>query len=183
MKLRNVLPVNLRSKSAQAACTSAGFENRSIAVSASAFDATTMPFWPMLMPGDDFDGMKFYQPEFPTQLGQPRLEELTDAKRLTAERYAIFALAGLEAQRWYRASSVRRYHASSDYRNAVDVIYYFAPDDEELEAYLRLLRIRARNIVALPLVWGWIEAPASALMEKRTLSREDVLGIMQNVQF
>jgi hypothetical protein len=112
-------------------------------------------------------------------LGRLDSAELTDAKRLTAERYAIFPLAGIEAQRRYRASSVRRYHSSMDYRNAVDVISHFAPDDEELDAYLRLLRIRARNTIALPGVWEWIEELASALMEKRKLSREDVLGIMQ----
>ena len=52
MKVWYVLPVSWRSKSARAACTSAVFENRSIAVSASAFDATTMPSWPMLMPAE-----------------------------------------------------------------------------------------------------------------------------------
>ena len=45
MKLRYVWLVNLRSKSARAACTSVGFEK-------SAFGATTMSFWPMLMPAE-----------------------------------------------------------------------------------------------------------------------------------
>jgi hypothetical protein len=133
--------------------------------------------------GDDYDGMIYTNPSFLRRLGRLDSAELTDAKRLIAERYAIFALAGIEAQRRYRASSVRRYHSSKDYHDAIDVISYFAPDDEELEAYLRLLRIRARNIVALPGVWEWIEELAAALMEQRTLSRKDVLGIVQKVSF
>src|SRR6202051_651653 len=52
MKEWYVLPVSVRSKSARAACTSAGFEKRSIAVSASTFDATTIPSCPMLMPAE-----------------------------------------------------------------------------------------------------------------------------------
>jgi hypothetical protein len=130
--------------------------------------------------GEGFDGKVSIKQSFLRRLGRLDSAELSAAKRLTAERYAIFALAGIEAQRRYRASSVRHYHSSKDYHDAVDVVSYFAPDDEELDAYLRLLRIRTRNIVALPGVWAWIEELASALMEKRKLSREDVLKIMQN---
>ena len=65
-------------------------------------------------------------------MGQPDYEELTDAKRLIAERDAIMALAGMEAQRKHPPSSVQHYHASHDYNNAVDLISYFVKDESEL---------------------------------------------------
>jgi hypothetical protein len=121
-----------------------------------------------IVAGDGFDGRVTMLPEFLLSLGQLDCEELTDAKRLIAERDAIMALAGMEAQRKYRPSSVRHYHASQDYRHAVDVISYFAPEEAELNAYLRLLGVRACNLIASPQVWEGIEALASALMARNT---------------
>lgn len=129
---------------------------------------------------DDLDGYVTRLPGFLHGLGQPDYEELTDAKRLIAERYVIFTLAGMEAQRKYRPSSVRHYHSSHDYHHAVDVISYFAPEEAKLNAYLRLLGVRARNLVTNPQGWQGIEALASALMERKTLSAEEVRCVLSN---
>lgn len=82
----------------------------------------------------------------------------------------MVSLAGLEAQRKHRASSVRNYHAHSDYQQAVNLLFYFAESEEEVTAWLRLLMIRTRVIVNSPAWWAVIGGFAQMLMEKRTLS-------------
>src|SRR5262245_52740101 len=52
----------------------------------------------------------------------PSIEyERSDRNRLRIERAVMCSLAGLEAQRKYRSSSVRNYHAQSDYAKAADL--------------------------------------------------------------
>ena len=82
-------------------------------------------------------------------------------------------LAGLEAQRKRRVSSVRSYHAHSDYLDAVD-LQPFSESMEEMNAWLRLLMVRTRAIVNSEAWWAAIEGLARILMEKRTLSGREV---------
>jgi hypothetical protein len=101
--------------------------------------------------------------------------------RLGAERRTVVTLAGEAAQRKFRVSSVRRYHAGSDWDNAVNLMSHFVASDRELSAYLELLRVRAEQLVENPECWAMIDAVATALMEHDTLSAAVVKTICKDV--
>ena len=91
------------------------------------------------------------------------------------EKHAISRLAGIEAQRKSLPMSVRSYHGQTDYTNCIDVLEDFATSPEEVEAWIRLLSIRARNLVAND--WTQISAIAEALMKRKQLSAREVQRI------
>jgi hypothetical protein len=103
---------------------------------------------------------------------------LTDEMRLEAEKHAIMSLSGVEAQRKYRRSSGRSHLTSNDYGDAVGIMAYFFPETHELDAYVRFLSQRAKNIMAAPQVWERVEALAAALIERHTLSVEEAEQVM-----
>jgi hypothetical protein len=104
--------------------------------------------------------------------------EPTGRTRLLAEKRAVVSLAGLEAQRRYRPSSVRNYHGSDDYQNAASIIEYFCGSPEELEPYLRLLHVRAKTLIQSPAIWESIERVAAALLERNRLSGTDLRSLI-----
>ncbi len=97
--------------------------------------------------------------------------------RLGAEKSAVISFAGPAAQRKYRPSSMRNYHGHSDRASAIDLMNYFVGSNEELNAYLNLLRIRAEQLVANALTWKEIEAVAAALFERKHLTAQEVKDI------
>jgi len=98
---------------------------------------------------------------------------------LRAERVVQVLLAGSEAQRRHKPSSVRRWHAKSDYCQAVNVLSNFAPDPRELQAYIRLLGIRVQLLFDAPKRWGCVEALATALLDRKSLSGQKAIDIIQ----
>lgn len=111
--------------------------------------------------------------------GNPETQN-SDRVRLGLERRAMVSLAGHEAQRQFRSSSVRRHHASQDRANAADCLSFNVGSSEELTAYLHLLQIRVRQIVKLPHIWAQITAVAAALIEKRQLTPTEVRQIISS---
>lgn len=101
--------------------------------------------------------------------GNPEVDLLTGRMRLRIEEDVIVSLAGRAAQHKFRPSSVRNYHARSDYHAAGDLLLYIVGDMGELEAYWRWLQVRTENFVANPMRWKQIEAVAKNLMERKTL--------------
>jgi hypothetical protein len=79
----------------------------------------------------------------------------------------------MEAQRRFRPSSVRSYHGSSDYKSVVDYLMGEAGDGEEVTLWVRLLVHRVRNLINLQ--WPAVEGVATALLERRRLTREEVM--------
>lgn len=110
-----------------------------------------------------------------------------DRARLKMERLVVSKLAGIEAQRSFDPNSVDcgdglpggHWDGVSDYHDAIGLIDHFVGSNEELEAYLNLLRIRARNLVASN--WPYIEAIAERLLEKKTLSAADARQVISAV--
>jgi hypothetical protein len=97
------------------------------------------------------------------------------------EKAAMRSLAGEIAQRRFRPSSVRRHHAASDRETVMDCLAHLSECDEELmRAYLKLLTIRTRNMVAF--YWPEITAVAEALTEKKVLSAEEVRTLILNAR-
>lgn len=131
-----------------------------------------------ILSGADFDGYVSLPVCFTGTLEGER----TGRMRLLAEKRAVVFLAGIEAQRTYRPSSVRNYHASHDYKHAVEVIEYFSESPEELDAYLRLLHTRARNLIQVPAIWESIERVAAALLEHKQLSRTELRSLIRGAR-
>lgn len=102
----------------------------------------------------------------------------TGADRLKMERVVVL-LAGMVAQRRHRPSSVRSWHGSSDFHSAVNLVGYFAGNDGEIEAYLKLLRIRAELTLERPGSWECVGALAAALLDRKTLSSAAAVEIIQ----
>ena len=84
-------------------------------------------------------------------------------------------LAGLEAQRRFSPKSRGTVGARSDYDQAVRVMDHFVGSNEELEAYIELLKIRARQLVRHPALSKCIEALAAKLAASGSLSREEAM--------
>ena len=91
----------------------------------------------------------------------------------------MYSLAGMVAQRRYRPSSCRNYHASQDYTNAVDVMGHFASTDRELNVYLKWLQIRTEDVLLnVPEVWNRVQSVAGALLKKQFLSEKDLIALL-----
>jgi hypothetical protein len=99
----------------------------------------------------------------------PKVEGLDDREFIASgkiiRRSVLVSLAGMEAQRKVMPSSVRNYHASADYENALEFALKESPNNSEL--LLRYLCAEAADLVALR--WGEICTVADALLQNRTL--------------
>jgi hypothetical protein len=67
------------------------------------------------------------------------------SNRLKMEKAAMIALAGPAAQRTHAPRSFRNYHASSDYRNAVDIAETVNGSTEQAQAWLKWVELRTRD--------------------------------------
>lgn len=112
--------------------------------------------------------------------GRPDVE-ISDRMRLGAEKNALATFAGEAAQRKYRPTSVRSWHASKDRRDIVDLLSYFVPETRELEAYCHWLQIRAENLIKKPEVRAQIQAVAETLVKRSQLKPEEVRTICWEV--
>lgn len=126
-----------------------------------------------IIPGESYAGVVHVRKGF---RGSPELDN-SGAMRLGAERRAITCFAGEAAQRKFRPSSVRSYHGQMDRHKAVDLMSYFVGSARELDAYLKLLKIRADQFVACDPWWTAIKAVAKALMDRDRLSADEVREI------
>jgi ATP-dependent Zn protease len=74
------------------------------------------------------------------------------------ERKIMILLAGHEAQKMFRPSSIRRHHRASDMQAVANLLSRIAANGEEQDAYMRLLRIRTRNLLSAK--WHCVQAVA-----------------------
>jgi hypothetical protein len=93
-------------------------------------------------------------------------DDARDAPRI--EREVLMLLAGIAAEKHLRGR--RNYRgASQDLRMAVDVAGYLF-SRRTLEKYLEYMIERAEDFISMPFHWLQVEALATALLERRTLS-------------
>jgi hypothetical protein len=90
-----------------------------------------------------------------------------------AHTHIIALLAGEAAQRRYRPSSVRRWHASGDYQQAVDWLVSLHPQNE-LPHVVRYLQASAKNLVEKPMHWAAIRYLAGELLKRQTMTGKEV---------
>jgi hypothetical protein len=100
---------------------------------------------------------------------------VTPAMRVKMEAVIVTTLAGPEAEKRLRGRYNHRW-ASSDRQSALNLITYLVGSDEELQAYLNLLHVRAKNAVAL--YWDLIEKVAQALLFEKEFNGDRLLDVM-----
>lgn len=105
--------------------------------------------------------------------------DCSDRARLRMEKLVVVCCAGPIAQRKFNPKGYRRIHGSGDYSTAVDLRSYFSGNDEEVEAYLKLLEVRTKNALNLPHNWGIVKSLAEILLEKKTLKRKEIRVVIQ----
>jgi len=88
--------------------------------------------------------------------------------RLQMEKCIMVCLAGNIAQRRWRASSVRSYHASSDNHLATDLAIRINGSGPIATAYLKWLSLRTKQI--LESSWQTVEALATDLLRVGTIN-------------
>jgi hypothetical protein len=129
--------------------------------------ATIEPRW-------GYDGLVRHDPV----LSARNAELIADGRsRLRAERLILIALAGSEAQRRYRPSSVRRHHGQRDAEKALDLAMRVCGSERSVQAYLDWLSVVAADTVALR--WPAIERVAQALYERGSLAKDEVLRLVR----
>jgi hypothetical protein len=91
------------------------------------------------------------------------------------EKYVIANLAGITAQKKFNPRSVRRYHASIDYENAIDLLSRYASSDEVLNAHIRYLEALTRTFVKQ--FWSQIEEVAAELLRRKRLTGPEIVSM------
>ncbi len=128
-----------------------------------------------IIPDDSSLGRHFSGPYFTGV--NPEFDDSPRCQR-RLENKALVCLAGPAAQRRFNPHGYRHYHGKSDYRQAVDLLSYIAPEPEELGAYIGLIKIRARNFVGRPDMWAAIEAVAAALLDRGEIPGKEIKPII-----
>ena len=85
-------------------------------------------------------------------------------------------MAGTAAEKWLTG---RHSHvgARDDYSKAADLAMYAAGSNDEVEALLRWLQLRAANAVCSR--WCFIEAVAKELLERETLTGRQIREVIE----
>jgi hypothetical protein len=98
--------------------------------------------------------------------------DYTLRERDRLENDIVIYFAGNEAEKKY-CGRYNHQGATSDRHNSIDLAGYIAGEGEALEAYLRWLRLRARDLIANSLNWKAVQMVAEALLERKTLTHEE----------
>ena len=94
--------------------------------------------------------------------------------RKRIEVRVMIALAGLAAQLRFESSSVSPVHSEQTRRAALILLASVSSSEEEQKAYMRWLDIRVQDMLVLPNLWRQVEAVASALIERKSLTPREV---------
>jgi hypothetical protein len=98
--------------------------------------------------------------------------------KLRAERWAVVMLAGKAAQRKYSPRSVRPFHSMWDEFDAWDTFACFTWSDKETDLRLQVAEEKAKSFVNDSRAWRLIRAVANALLERKKLSRNEILDVI-----
>jgi ATP-dependent Zn protease len=93
----------------------------------------------------------------------------------------IVCLSGPEAQRQYNPRSWRSHHGASDLKRAKYLARAINKSDDAKNAYLRWLKVVARDEVAAS--WPLIERVAGALIARDTLTAAEIAEILYDAAF
>jgi len=107
--------------------------------------------------------------------------ETDDSSRAETEIHQgiMICLAGAVAQRRFAPRSIRGWHPRNDYQRAADLATRVCGSDIEVNAMLRWLQIRTENLIETG--WREVEAVANALLERDTLSSEEIVAAIREI--
>ncbi len=94
------------------------------------------------------------------------------------ENMALVCCAGPAAQRHFNPRGFRTYHAEDDWHQAVDLLLRKSENTEIVEAYFKLIELRAQNFVAGRWQWPLIECLAEALLKRQRLTGKEVRRVI-----
>jgi ATP-dependent Zn protease len=104
--------------------------------------------------------------------------------RRVVERELISLFAGHAAETIFLGrssrSSLTTLHASDDFQRAVALAQNLCGSDEEVEAYLHWLTVRASNLIEFH--WSEVEIVAGALSGKRTINGKEVRALIREAR-
>jgi hypothetical protein len=112
------------------------------------------------------------KPRYPKWV-QPDADS-SDRVRLHIERCIIIVFAGQLAEAKFRGKRPR-YGMHGDNRQAVDMASYRGGSTKTIEAYLRYCWCASEDLVSMR--WCEIQAVAGALLERKTISYEEVIEV------
>ena len=97
------------------------------------------------------------------------------------DRFILVCMAGLEAERIHTGRKIRS-GADNDYktdsRHAVGRLAAYLPDNTSIKIYGEWLRLSARQLLSAPEIWRMVEAVASDLLKRETLTYKEVRNII-----
>lgn len=102
-----------------------------------------------------------------------RIGALPHATRGRLESYAIAACAGYEAQKKFCPGC--DFSGDDDENKASELLTWLSPKDETRSAHMALARLEARDLVER--YWKQIETVAEALVERKSLTRDELWEI------
>ncbi len=98
----------------------------------------------------------------------------SDRQRIRIEKLIMVCLAGQIAQTMYNPRSVRRYHASFDHRQALDLSLMCTHSDSTSELHLTYLEARTKDLLENPGMPELLEVIATELLAKKTLTGSEI---------
>lgn len=117
-------------------------------------------------PGDDYHGVCGLDTRL--RVSQYQFTSPGPKGRDTLRRHIIISLAGPVAQRKHRPSSIRSFHATSDYSDAVTLAEFAEGSVRATNLYLEYLLAVAEDFVDGN--WIAVERLARALLQEKTIS-------------
>lgn len=103
-------------------------------------------------------------------------------KRLSLDQHIMVLFSGLEAQRAFSPRSIRNYHASMDYKDAVTLLFDLENNEtfSVLDAHIKFLLLKTRQTVRLVPVWLTIVAVAEALHKRQHMHRDEIEQVIRS---
>lgn len=98
------------------------------------------------------------------------------------EREITILLVG-QAAEWRFTGRHNRSGSENDLHRAIDCALYLVGSDEELDAYVNLMEVRAKGFVAQPDHWAAIEALAAALLQEERIGYRRARQIIRDAWF
>jgi ATP-dependent Zn protease len=91
----------------------------------------------------------------------------------------VTLLAGEEAQRRFDPHTIRAHQAEGDLCAVRELLFRLHPDQEnEASHAFKYLQARTRNLINDPITWRRIQDLAKALLERKTLTGEEVNDVL-----
>lgn len=98
--------------------------------------------------------------------------------RERAENALMTLLAGNVAQRFFSKKRIAK-GAMSDWQKALEYCEALSDGLEESSAYFAYMMARTRSLILRPMTWLQVEAIASALLERETMTRAEVESVWE----